>query len=501
MRHIGQSSLQGWILRAALNDRYLTEAQVPDDIEGFLTEDASTMSVSAPATSDRLEVLDPDRVAEVTDRLRNAGVRVLRGTLVDSAGVIRAKQVPIGRAGAFHTPGLGAAPSWMVFCADDALAFTAGFSATGDMRLRADLEAVVDLGDGTAWAPLELADQYGEPLSFCPRGALRREQGALAAAGFSVLGATELEFVVVDKATGRPSGRPAYGISPLLDQANFVDDLHRDFEQAGVTVEQLHAEYGAGQFELSVGPAAPLAAADTNVLARILIGRAARRHGLAASFSPQPLPEDIGNGAHVHLSFLRDGSPVLSGGPSPHGLTAEGASIVGGLVAGLPGVVGALAPSALSSLRLQPGHWAGAFACWGLENREAAVRLCAATPGNPRGAHVEIKCVDPAANAYVAYALLLGLARQGMAEGLQAPAATSADPAGLSAAELARAGIVALGRDHAASLDALAASSLARKVLGPELLAALVAVRRHEGELAASGTEDLTARLRFAWSA
>ena len=80
-------------------------------------------------------------------------------------------------------------------------------------------------------------------------------------------------------------------------------------------------------------------------------------------------------------------------------------------------MIGALAPSLLSGLRLQPGHWSGAFACWGLENREAAVRLCAGTKGNPRGANVEVKCIDASANPYVVNAVLLGLARMGLREG------------------------------------------------------------------------------------
>jgi len=29
----------------------------------------------------------------------------------------------------------------------------------------------------------------------------------------------------------------------------------------------------------------------------------------------------------------------------------------------------------VSGLRLQPGNWAGAYVCWGTENREAALRF------------------------------------------------------------------------------------------------------------------------------
>src|SRR2546430_15779304 len=80
--------------------------------------------------------------------LRERGARHLLGTCVDSAGVLRAKQVSIARAPVFHSPGLGASPVWVIFCVDDAIAFTPSFGVVGDMRLRADLDSAVSLADG-----------------------------------------------------------------------------------------------------------------------------------------------------------------------------------------------------------------------------------------------------------------------------------------------------------------------------------------------------------------
>ena len=450
--------------------------------------------------------LAPLSAAEATARatsLRAAGARILLGTFMDSAGVLRAKQVPIERAAVFHSPGLGASPVWVIFCADDAIAFTPHFGVVGDMRLRADLEAAVSLGGGSAWAPTELADQDGKPLAFCPRGTLRRQQAAAEGEGLEILAATEIEFVAFDAATESIAGRggPAYGLAPLLEHAAFLEAVHRDFEQAGLAIEQLHAEYGSGQIELSVAPAAPVQAADANVLARILLCRAGRRHGLRLSFSPRPLATGVGNGAHLHLSLVRAGAPLLSGGAGPHGLTDDGAAIAGGLVRWLPEVIGTLAPSALSGLRLQPSHWSGAFACWGLENREAAVRLCAGTAGNPRGANIEVKCIDPSANPYVVYATVIGLARRALQERVSLPPEVTSDPGAMSDQVRAQAKIVRLESSQSAALDALERSAIARDILGGALLGALVAVRRHEVDTAASASpEELVKRFRFAWS-
>ena len=99
-----------------------------------------------------------------TSSLREKGARILRGTFVDSAGVLRAKQVPIERAPVFHSPGLGASPVWVIFCADDGIAFTPSFGVVGDMRLRADLDAAVSLADGSAWTPDELGEFVGRAV-------------------------------------------------------------------------------------------------------------------------------------------------------------------------------------------------------------------------------------------------------------------------------------------------------------------------------------------------
>jgi glutamine synthetase len=431
------------------------------------------------------------------------GARYVLGTVVDSAGVIRGKQVTASRAGVFATSGLGASPSWTVFCADDALAFTPSIGVVGDLRLRADLSAVADLGDGLAWAPVNLVSQDGDLLPLDYRGAARRQVEAFDTRGITVRSAVEIEFVVFD-ASGNAvagTGGPAYGARPLLELAPFVDEVHTAFARAGLAIEQFHAEYGPGQMELSLPPADPVRAADDNVLARVLLSHAARRFGLQVSFSPQPVLDAVGNGAHVHYSFTRDGVPLLSGGVGPSGLTDDGAAIVAGLVDGLPEAIGALAPSLLSPLRLQPQHWSGAFACWGLENREAAVRFCAATAGNPHGANVEVKPVDASANPYVVQAALLGLALDGLARGLPLPPSVDVDPATLDDQALTEARAIPIGRDQETGIDRLEASDRMAGILGAPLVEALVAVRRHELDLTKNGDlADLVRRFRFAWS-
>jgi glutamine synthetase len=446
-----------------------------------------------------MPVLADEELAAAQARLADAEVRMLSGSVVDPAGVIRAKHVPGNRAGAFHLNGMGASPSWNVFCVDNAIAFTPRFGVVGDLRLRADLTALRVLGDGLAWAPTEMFDQHGTPAPVCTRGLLRRTQAGLAERGLAAHLGCELEMVLTPR-TG--PGWNAYGLGALLDVEPFVLDLLAAADRAGLPIEQVHAEYGDSQLEFSLSPTDPLAAADHVVLARLIAGRVARRHGLAVSFSPLPFAGGSGNGAHQHLALTLDGAPLLSGGAGPHGLTDDGGAAIGGVVGGLPELLAVFAGSVLSPHRLQPGHWSGAFACWGLENREAAVRLCAATRGNPHGASVELKCIDPSANPYLAAAVFLELALEGLAGGTPLPPEVTVDPASLTPEETARTGTVRLPADQAAALAALEASPLARRLLGEEILEALIAVRRHEHDI--YGDEDVeavTEKLRYAWSA
>jgi len=443
---------------------------------------------------------EDETVANVGAVLAEHGVRLVLGTAVDMSGVTRAKAVPLDRLPAFVDVGMGASPSWNVFCVDFGIAFTPELGVIGDLRLRIDPDRLTIVDEGIAWAPGTFGEQDGSPFPGCARTRLREMVDRVRGAGLEPLTGPELEFVLLDPDGRAQSGRAwqGYGVRTALEVGPFLADVVTTFATAGLPVEQVHAEYGAHQFEISLAPAGPLLTADRTVLARILLGRCAARHGYGVSFSPVPFAGGAGNGAHLHLSLADRDGPLFSGGNGPRGLTATGAGAVAGVVAGLPALQAVFAGSVVSTLRLQPGNWAGAFACWGLENREAAVRLCADTPGNPHGASIELKCIDPSANPYLAGAALLGLALDGISGELPLPPEVTADPATLPDAEKEP---LALARTQAAALDALAASNLAREILGAPIVDATLAVRRYEQKTYADADpEAVAAACRLAFS-
>src|SRR6185369_14643653 len=131
------------------------------------------------------------------------------------------------------------------------------------------------------------------------------------------------------------------------------------------------------------------------------------------------------------------------------------------VVDALPDLLAVYAGSVLSAARLRPGNWAGAAACWGLENREAAVRFIAATAGSPHGANVELKLVDPSANPYLATAAFLSSALLGIDRALELPPEIPEDPAQSASPP------PPLPTEQRAAIEALRGSVAAAELLTP----------------------------------
>jgi glutamine synthetase len=437
-------------------------------------------------------------------QLEADGVVTLIGTVVNPAGLTHAKTVPLRRMSAFADPGLGASPVFHVFAIDQTgIVFGDAIGVVGDQRVRINLGALRILGDGLCWAPGAFFNQDGSPDPYCGRGTLSSVEARLSDAGIDAVVGHEMEFVLVGPdGSELPSHMWAqYGLAGVLEFEGFVRDVTDAATNSGVTIEQFHPEYGRNQFEISLSPQTPVAAADELVLMRIIIGRVARKYGLRVSLSPVPFAGSVGSGSHQHFSMTRGDVPLFSGGSGAAGMTPEGESAVAGLLAGLPEAQGILCGSVLSGMRMQPGQWAGAYVCWGTENREAAVRFLVGGPSNPQGANVEVKVIDPSANPYLATAAMLGLALDGIQRTLTLPPEVTVDPASLTDAQREAAGIAELPIEQAEALDALDQSSLLRGILGDEPVDAVVAVRRYEqqnyGDL---NPDELAQKFRLAWS-
>ncbi|WNM31639.1 glutamine synthetase family protein [Streptomyces sp. Li-HN-5-11] len=451
---------------------------------------------------------DVERATALSAELAGRGVHGVVLAQVDTAGIGRVKTVPAAKLAQAAAWGVGMSPVFDTFLADDSIVATDVLgSPDGDLRLYPDLDHLVVLAGqpGWAWAPVDRITQEGERHPGCGRTFLRRiVADAERRHGLTFKAAIEVEWAfglgTAPRGVFEPAASgPAYGAIRQVELSDCTADLLAACAAQGVEVEQLHPEYAAGQFEISVGALDPVAAADRSVLVRQTVRAVAQRHGLRVSFSPAVLARGVGNGGHVHLSAWRDGANVHSGGQGRYGMTAEAESFAAGLLAHLPALTAVTAPSPASYLRLRPSQWAGVFTAWGRETREAAVRVVTGTRGlTDRAANLEVKPVDLAANPYLALGCLIAAGLDGITSSASLPEEITGDPVRLGT-DLAQArGVRRLPVSLEEAVAEFRGDDLLRGALGPVLADAVTAVR--QGEIAAvAGLDDEQVAAAYRW--
>jgi glutamine synthetase len=449
-------------------------------------------------TGGLIAVIETDNRAiaadEVTARLAAEGVRAVKLAVVDHAGLHRVKCVPLQRLRDVVTSGVGLSTLVSVWTVNDIFATCAHVGPDrpqDDLRLMPDLSTAVALAaePGWAWCAVDQYDQQRRPYAACPRGFLVRMVGELEKVGLRLSGAFETEWYYerpgLDGYSGSRPANDGPGYSAIATtSADYLLDLCSALESAGVDVEQFHAEYSPGQYEISVGPRGAVEAADTAALVRQSIRGVGARYGLQALFAPLVRSNGLGSGAHFHLS-LWDGENrnIFGTGGSPLGMTPAAEAFLAGVFAELPALVAVTAPSVPSYLRLRPGRAAGAYQAWGYENREAALRFVSGMAGNrERSSNVEYKPIDAAANPYLAIGTIIAAGLNGIRSNLPLPEPTSVAPESLSQSERERLGLSALPGTLGEALAKLNMSTVLREAMGEVLYDTFVATRLHEWE-------------------
>jgi glutamine synthetase len=433
------------------------------------------------------------------------GVHGVTIVFCDSNGIPRSRTVPVERIDDAVERGVGITSLFPVFLSNDGITFDHPplSNASGDVRLLATAERVVALAGqpGFAWTPGRQFEQDGSRYAYCPRGVLEREVERAAAEGLEVRAGFELEWFIghAGEELSPAHQGPVYSPHAMLAVDEFCAQLLSDLDANGIPVGQFHAEYGLAQMELSLSPSDPVTAADLQLLTRQTIHAAARANGLRASFAPLVTMDNVGNGWHIHTSVSRDGRNLLAGGDRVEGMTAEGEGWVAGLLRELPAVAAIAAPSLPSLLRRRPGYFASAFAFWGVQNREAALRFVPAGHFIPEGgANVELKASDASGNPYLALAAVIAAGRAGIAGGLTLPEPIQDEPGAWSEEERERHGIRLLPATTEEQIAAVEGSQPVREALGEGVVGAWTAVRRGDaawGE--GKSPEDIVASHRW----
>jgi glutamine synthetase len=450
------------------------------------------------------------KIRAKADELEEQGVVAVACQMVDNAGVVRLMSVPIRRFEDAARYGVGMSTVFAVFLVNDDIVTSPGLdSPSGDYRLMPDAEATVAVPamPGWAFAPVDLLTQEHDVFPACPRSFLKRMVADLDADGIELRAGVEIEFFLgrradlppglEPEADPAPAHRgPGYSPQVLTRYAGFSTDLVRTLEDIGIGVHKYHPEYAIGQFEVSLQPSDPIAAADTVLLVRQVIRAVAANHGLEPSFAPVVFPGAVGNGQHLHLSLLdRSGRNLFADGEGPEGMTGRGEAFAAGVLDELPALTAVMCPSVPSYYRLKPHLWSGAWACWGRENREAALRFVTGMVGQrQQAANMEVKPIDGAGNPYLVLGSLIAAGIDGLERDARLPEPTTEDPAALPASVKKRRRVRLLPSSLPESVAELERSKIVRRGMGDMLFDAFLATRRGEIEAFHGKDEDEVVR-------
>jgi glutamine synthetase len=339
----------------------------------------------------------------------------------DLSGHFRGKSFPSADLPSRLQRGVGMAPTNIYMSAFGPIQVTT-FGTAGEVMLIPDpgTRVQVPFSDGTSeyFYIADIRTLEGAPWHFCPRHLLRTAVERLhAETGLTLLASFEQEFVY-DGVRAHP-WQP-YELDAYRRQGTFGETLLGALRQAGVVPDSFLSEYGPCQFEVTCAPAQGLRAADDAVITRELAQAVAWRHGRRVSFAPMPTPDGIGNGTHVHFSFLdAGGRPVLYMPQRPLQLSGFGSRFVAGIQHHLPAICALTAASVPSYYRLRPNRWAPVCADVGALDRGAALRISPVSGDEAQRArqfNVEFRVADATANPYLVLAALVQAGLDGVRE-------------------------------------------------------------------------------------
>jgi len=316
-----------------------------------------------------------------------------------------------------------------------------GSSVEGFARIQeSDMRLVIDKDTYTVlpWSPEErrrarvFCDIFlpdGQPFEGDPRSVLKRILGQLKERGWTYNIGPEPEFFLFqtnhhnDQIHPVPHDVGSYFDFSANDEAVLMrTELMEMLDEMGLDIEVGHHEVALGQHEIDFKYADALRTADNVLTFKYTVKAIAARHGLTASFMPKPIFGINGSGMHCHQSLFAGETNLFFDGHDPQNLSKIAYGFIAGQLKHARALSGIVAPTVNSYKRLVPGYEAPVYIGWAQENRSALIRIPRYTPGLEKSVRAELRCPDPSANPYLAFAVMLVAGLDGIDQALVPPA-------------------------------------------------------------------------------
>ncbi len=349
-----------------------------------------------------------------------------------------------------------------------------------DMYLYPDLDTFIvfpwTTGKGTVCRLI--CDVYkadGTPFEGDPRNNLRRILARMEQLGYTSfnLGPEPEFFLFKLDEEGEPTLElndhgGYFDLAPTDLGENCRRDIVLELEEMGFEIEASHHEVAPGQHEIDFKYANAIEACDNIQTFKLVVKTIARKHGLHATFMPKPLFGVNGSGMHCNVSLFKGKENAFYDESAELKLSDTAFHFMAGVLKHVKGFTAVTNPTVNSYKRLVPGYEAPCYVAWSAQNRSPLIRIPASRGLSTR---IEVRSVDPAANPYLAMAVILESGLNGIEQQLTPPPAVDRNIYIMNAEERAEAGIGNLPANLNDALAALAEDKVIQDALGKHIYA------------------------------
>ena len=352
----------------------------------------------------------------------------------DLAGMSRGKAMPAKKFSPDHTVHLPVSIFYQTISGADVEMDIANQWAEGDMVLRPDMstaKAVPWAKEPTLQVIHDLYSRDGASVAIAPRQVLKAVVQLYADKGWAPVVAPELEFYLIKPNTDpnepieapvgrtgrRGSSRQSYSMSAVDDYGPVIDTIYKFADDAGLAIDTVIQEDGAGQVEINLSHGEPLLLADQVFYFKRIIREAALNHDMFATFMAKPMRDQPGSAMHVHQSIVdvATGKNLFSNVDGTESKYFR--HFIGGSQQYLPRALPLIAPYVNSYRRfIDEESSAPTNFAWGYDNRATGLRVPNSGPADRR---LENRVVGVDANPYLAIAVALTCGYLGIVDGIE----------------------------------------------------------------------------------
>ncbi len=334
----------------------------------------------------------------------------------------------------------------------------------------------------------DISNPDGTPFAGDPRANLKRILDEMKELGFTNfnLGPEPEFFLFKLDVNGEPTlelndNGGYFDLAPTDLGENCRRDIVLELEEMGFEIEASHHEVAPGQHEIDFKYADALTACDNIQTFKLVVKTIARKHGLHATFMPKPLFGVNGSGMHCNMSLFKGKeNAFFDPGNDKLELSETAYQFIAGIIKHATAFTAVTNPTVNSYKRLVPGYEAPCYVAWSARNRSPLIRIPASRGLSTR---VEVRSVDPAANPYLAMAVLLKAGLDGIKNNLTPPAPVDRNIYVMDKEEREEVGITDLPGTLALALDELKKSEVITEALGEHILEHFVEAKEIEWDM------------------